>query len=246
MKKCILFILVIGLCTALAACTKNQATEDEKKEEVSNTRNAYYTALEEMIKNHTLPDGVSFEVNPQNPVGGNKFSIYDVDQDGKEELILMYNDTYSAEMKGYVFAYDAKEKELKTEFSEFPSLTFYDNGVIKVEWSHNQGLAGDQFWPYTLYRYDSASERYQLIGMVDAWDKSFSERDSQNNPFPSGADTSSTGVVYYIMKDETYDNTHPVDVSEYKNWLDKQIGSAAELPIQYLDLTEENLLQIKK
>jgi hypothetical protein len=167
-----------------------------------------------------------------------------VDNDGKEELLLMYTDACMAGMAGYVFAYDAGTKKLQTEFCEFPALTFYDNAIIKAGWSHNQGLAGDNFWPYNLYQYAPETDSYELVGRVDAWDKSYREAVDPNNPFPSDIDKSGTGFVYYIMKDGQDDTTHPVDASEYNAWINSYIGNASEIQIQYMALTEENISQI--
>lgn len=204
---------------------------------------AYADALENLIQNHIFPDGTE-AAELSDDMSQNKFALYDVDNDGKEELLLMYTNTYMAGETGYVLGYDETTKKLQTELSEFPLLTFYDNGVAKAEWSHNQGLAGDNFWPYSLYQYAPDSDSYKLVGMVDAWDKNYRETDDQNHPFPSDVDKSGTGFVYYIMKDGQYDTTHPVDASEYNQWLDSYIGGASEIQIPYLDLSEENIAQI--
>ena len=39
-------------------------------------------------------------------------------------------------------------------------------------------------------------------------------------------DKSGTGFVYYIMEDGQYDNTHPVDASEYNEWINTYDGDA--------------------
>lgn len=93
-------------------------------------------------------------------------------------------------------------------------LTFYDNGIIKAGAHHNQRLGGD-FWPYSLYQYAPDSDSYVLVGMVDVWDKNYPGADNHKDAFPSDIDKSGTGFVYHIMEDGQYDNTHPVDASEY-------------------------------
>lgn len=209
-----------------------------------NMYNAYADALENLIQNQILPDGTDCE-DPLGDMSENKFSVYDVDHDGKEELLLMNINASMAGQAGYVFGYDETTKELQTELGEFPMLTFYDNGAVKAGWSHNQGLAGENFWPYSLYQYAPGTDSYELVGMVDAWDKNFSVTDDQNNPFPSEIDKSGTGIVYYIMKDGQYDTTHPVDASDYNAWINSYIGNASEIQIGYMDLTEENISQIR-
>lgn len=204
---------------------------------------AYASALENLIENHIFPNGTDCE-DPLDDMSKNKIAVYDVDHDGKEELLLMYTNAYMAGQTGYVFGYNETTKKLQTELCEFPMLTFYDNGVVKAGWSHNQGLAGD-FWPYSLYQYVLDSDSYGLVGMVDAWDKNYPGTDDQNYPFPSDVDQSGTGFVYYIMENGQYDNTHPVDASVYNEWLNTHIGNASEIQIPYLDLTEENISQLE-
>ncbi len=269
MKKILSLILSMALCLTLAACNNTQArpidditpnlplpaspavsatpagTPAESDIPVDHdTDLAYYAALENLIQNHVLPGDIDVG-DVLGDTSENKFAIYDVDNDGKEELIILYSTTITAGMAGCIFAYDGGAGALRTELQEFPMLTFYKNGTVKALWSHNQGRAGDAFWPYSLYRYNADTDSYTLIGMVDAWDKSYPGAGDQNDQFPSETDKSGTGIVYYIMEDGQYDNTNPVDAAEYDAWVNTHIGAAAELQIRYMDLTEENISQIK-
>lgn len=270
MKKIYVLILSAALCMTLTACSGNQAGDSgqiseeagrnpsvsessvlqeaisepmtespEAGNEAGDMYEAYMAALENLRENHLLPDGNDLGFSGNN-MDENKFAVLDVDNDGKEELIIMYTTTASAGMAGCVLAYDSRTKELRTQLNEFPLLTFYDNGVVKAEWSHNQGLAGD-FWPYNLYRYEPESDDYVLTGVADAWDKKYWEKDFQGNPFPDHIDSSGTGVVYYMGKDGQYQNTDPSDESDYKEWIGSYIGDASEIMIQYKFLTEENI-----
>jgi uncharacterized protein YheU (UPF0270 family) len=270
MRRILSLIISIVLCVTLAACTSNQAlniddqnensprpatptaqatvtgTEAQPDKPVDNLddmHHAYFTALENLIQNHILPDGIDCG-ETSGDMSENKFAVYDVDNDGKEELIILYSTTCSAGMAGYICGYDSEAGVLQTKLLEFPLLTFYSNGTVKALWSHNQGRAGE-FWPYSLYQYNADSNRYELVGMVDAWDKNYPGTDEQNNPFPSDIDKSGTGFVYYIMLDGQYDNTHPVDAAEYNEWVGAYLGDAAEIQIPFMDLTEENILQIR-
>lgn len=270
MKKILSLFIFTVLCVTFTACGNNQAAHtddsgdtlppsasstaratvtdtpeegDKVVDNLDDIYNAYFTALENLIQNHTFPDGTEAG-ELSGDMSENMFAIYDVDNDGKDELIIMYSGTIIAGMTEYVFGYDDETGALQTELQEFPPVTFYNNGIVKVLWSHNQGRAGE-FWPYNMYQYNRDSDSYVLVGMVDAWDKNIPGTDSQNNPFPSDIDKSETGFVYYIMKDGQYDDTHPVDVSEYNEWVNDYIEDALEIQIQYMDLTEENISQIK-
>jgi uncharacterized protein YheU (UPF0270 family) len=265
MKRILSLIFCAAICVLIAACNSKQIdgngvnsppatptapetatgipVEPEKTaDNLNDMHAAYYTALENLIQNHILPDGTDLGEEGRD-MAENKFALYDVDNDGKEELLLMYTNTIVAGQKGYVFAYDGDTKQLHTELCEFPILTFYDNGIIKAGWSHNQGRGGE-FWPYDLYQYAPDSDSYAMVGMVDAWDKRTTETGNQKNPFPVDIDKSGTGFVYYIIEDghvRDYDKDTPVDASVYNEWINGYIGNASEIQIQYRDLTEENI-----
>ena len=130
------------------------------------------------------PTAKTFGFDGFHDMSENKFAVYDIDSDGKKELIVLYTTTYMAGMTGTVYAYDSSSGTLRAELQEFPSLTFYDNGAVVAEWSHNQGMAGD-FWPYTVYSYNSGTDTYEQTAMVDAWDKSVGEKDYEGTLFPT-------------------------------------------------------------
>lgn len=208
---------------------------------------AYRQTLENLLGNYQLPGGIV--CNIQGDMAQNRFALADVDGDGRQELLLQYNTGCMAEQAEYVLDWWGESDEtgvkLLTELLEYPMLTFYDNGVIKAGWSHNQGLAGEHFWPYTLYRYDAPQDQYLMVAQVDAWDKSFAPKNYQGEPFPDEADLSGSGIVYFIMEDG-YDDTRPVDAEEYEQWLNQWLEGAEELTIPYQPLTEENIRQLGK
>ena len=201
---------------------------------------AYRAALEAMLDERVLPDGTPLEPDAAGDAAQNLFALKDVDGDGRTELILLYAAASMAGQSAYVFDYDSAAGRLRTQLQEFPLLTFYDNGVIRADWSHNQGLAGS-FWPYTLYRYDPATDSYATLGSVDAWDKAIAEKDAQGNPFPQETDVSGTGVVYYIAEDGANESAEPVDEAVYLNWVESHLAGAVELTIPFEELTRENI-----
>ena len=201
---------------------------------------AYQGALETLLNEHRFPEDTESRTFFGSTPSSDQFAVFDVDGDGRDELILSYSDTSMAEMGISIYDYDAEQDCLVLELSEFPALTFYDNGVIQASWSHNQGLAGE-FWPYTLYQYDKDADCYNPVGMVDAWDGTMFPEDFEGNPFPEEVDVSHSGSVYYIMDYGTYEADHPVDEGEYQSWREGFLQGAGELTVPYQDLTEENI-----
>lgn len=203
---------------------------------------AYAALLEDLLLYRIFPDGSPYEPFDDTP---DQFALADVNGDGAEELLLSASNSYMAGMRFYVLAFDEEAGKLREEMNEWPALSFYGNGIAKADASHNQGRAGDALWPYTLYRYDSEMKRYRPIAMVDAWDKQFGETYLEV-PFPSEADTSGTGVVYYVMDPDNYVLENPMDITEYESWCEEQFGSEPPIHIPWTSLTKEAIQKIRE
>lgn len=265
MKRLLTILAGMMACISLAACgmgttapqTDGGQTTDEAQtaapvetvpavtaqpDENTELYLAFSQALETLLTSSILPDGMQSEA--QDSATPSRFAVYDVDADGEDELILINNTVTEAGTSGYVFSYDAQTGTLQTELLEYPALTFYDNGVVMVKWSHNQGLAGD-FWPYNLHQYDASIDCYRPCGSVDAWDKQVSETNEQGESFPADIDKSGTGRVYYIVVNRDAENPSAVDEADYTAWLNGWIGGAKELQIEYLDLTQDNIALLR-
>ena len=197
------------------------------------TLTAYAEALENLYCNRIFPDGSPADPNDSfGDISDNRFAIYDIDNDGRDELIIEYTTTIVAGQSLQVYDYEEGYGRFRLQFQTFPNVTFYDNGVIEARASHTQGTGG-AFWPYDLYVYDAAEDGYTRVGSVDAWDKSVPVPG-----FPEEADTSGTGFVYYI------NGSAPVDYTVYHQWRSAYSGDAAELMLPYQFLTEENIAAI--
>lgn len=153
------------------------------------------------------------------------FAICDVNGDGKNELIIQRNSTYVAGQVERV--YSANGNEL---LAEYPMTTYYDNGYVAAGWSHNQGVAGDKLWPYTLYRYDSSAGKYVQEAAVDGWDKSLRDTclsyDETIIPFPEDVDKDGDGFVYYIITEAGgYAPVYgePMDYADYALWVSRYL-----------------------
>lgn len=205
---------------------------------------AYRRVLENIYYHQTFPDKGDLGYDGSN-ITLNKFAVLDIDGDGNEELLVIYTTTYMAGMVQLIYDYDEKSDSVREEFIEFPSVTFYENGVIVADRSHNHGLAGDSFWPYTLYQYHPETDDYVQVAMVDAWDKSFAETGYQGQSFPGEVDENGDGVVYYIMPGTEYQLDTPVDLGDYESWRASLLGNAEKVTVSYQNLTEENINNLK-
>lgn len=218
---------------------------------------AYGKALWDMYLLGLRPDGEALErATDLGPAEGNRFALADLNGDGAEELIACWDQACMAGMQGLVYAYDYPQDELRLVLSEFPALTFYENGTVKADWSHNQGWAG-RFWPFNLYQYDQEAGTYVETGAVDAWDRSlFEDDETLSAAFPKEADADGDGLVYYILTGEWYQNDRtpsdgqldgqlwgvdPVDGAALEAWLNGCTGGTEPLEIPYQALTDVNI-----
>ncbi|MDE6915072.1 MAG: hypothetical protein K2P35_15465 [Lachnospiraceae bacterium] len=239
---------------------KNEATDDteentgkagmlSEEEEVrllaAKVRHYYGGILSQIIAAWQLPDGeldTSALGNGLGEMSDNRFAVTDIDGDGREELIVSYSNACMAGMFERIYDYDPVSGELKTEFSQFPALTYYDNGIIKAEWSHNQGY-GD-FWPFTLYRYESESDSYVDVGSVNTWDKKYKEEWDEGQPFPDGLDTDGDGTLYRICKEgEPFSYGYEdfkYDQADYDEWISGFTEGAEEISIDYEPMAYES------
>lgn len=192
---------------------------------------AYVEALYAVLSDHVWPDGEEIADEYLENLTGNSFAIYDVDDDGTDELILRITASITmAGMRETVYRYDAATDTISEEFSGSPSMDFYDNGVILVEWSHNQGK-GRKLWPFTLYVYNAGSDSYTCVGSADSWDE-----DLDPNGFPSEYDIDGDGTIYYLYGEDLSDSPRIADGAEYHEWLDPYLEDASLVELAWFSL----------
>ena len=92
--------------TAPATMTETVAASQVETAEVAETETtvqadrasrikAYQAALENIYQNRILPDGSELRDDISDEMSGNKFAVYDVDHDGREELcFLLYGNKH--------------------------------------------------------------------------------------------------------------------------------------------------------
>lgn len=226
--------------------TSTQApTEETKQEEIipeesENEQAEAFVGAKRMHKYADVLSGFCFGWTPEgqqleymsSEETPNQYAIYDVDGDGREELIVLYTESSMAGMTARIYDYDIEKDEATLEFGEFPALTFYDNGAIKADWSHNQGM-GPNFWPHNLYSYDPETDSYVERGSVDTWEKQFRDEDYDGMPFPNELDTDGDGILYYLNDGSSDSEQIMVNKAEYEEWYQSVVGDASELEIPW-------------
>lgn len=200
-------------------------------------RHAYAEVLSGVYYGSILPDGTMLAIDDYSSMEDNRFAVADVDGDGSEELVLYFTTTSSAGMIGCVWEYDPATGSLAQELIEYPSLTFYDNGLLQVDASHNHSM-GIEFWPYTLFKYEEAGDTYRLAYNVSSWEKAFSETDYEGNAFPDATDADGDGLVY-LVTDGSTGVTTTMDNSDFEAWNQEILAGGTPLELPWENLTYE-------
>lgn len=239
--------------TEILTETATQPQMEETSENVYG-KQTYREVLEEIYYNRKLPLFSEFEeISEDWDIEENDFLIYDIDNDGSDELIFELSNYYTAGQIGIIYDHDTKGN-LVLQFSAYPYFTFYQNGAIKVGAAHNQGHSG-RFWPYGMYKYDRGTDSYEIFGSVEALDLEIvesvnAEREEIGRTdmieYPYETDTSNSGFVYYIRYGQNNDEIEPVDVTEY-NEMDREFtGGTEPLELEFIKLTEENIQNVNQ
>ncbi len=230
------------VCLMAALAFAGSAAADARHE-------AYMKAARAFVKEHKFPNGDAIleEDLGMEEFSGNKLAICDVNGDGQPELLIMFEATHMAAKMGYVCGFDEKAKKLTVLLDCPPFCEFYDNGCVKIDVSHNQGLAG-RFWPYSVSKYNKKTGEYEYFGSADAWDKEDFPEDFEGNPFPDKVDKTGDGMIYYIDggNDKSLDGEKPVDTPVYEKWEAKWKGSAKLIEPDWVSADDKGLKALEK
>lgn len=257
MKRLIaFFITVVLIGTMLTGCNleeddspaRRSEKKDEKIEKVEKEKlfeldveryKAYLDVLEDVVEDNEWPDGTEVLVdgNDFGYMWDNQFAIVDVDLDGEEELLVEITTASMAGMVFKIFDYDKKVDEAVEIFACFPAVTFYDNGVLYLEASHNQ-TGCDEVWPFGLYRMNDKTEEYEYIGGAEG------ATSNSYNGYDVTKDTDGDGVIYYVYDEDATGGT-PCTKEEYDGWYEEQFSNARAIYIPWENASEWNLEKIE-
>lgn len=234
-------ITVTGHNAAGSVCISLQpeATEETAPYDRAAALEAYRFALQQISFEHMYPDGT--DTGFDGDVGfieDNNFALFDVNGDGLEELIVKFVTAPMDQNAETVYAYDADTGTVKQLLSVYPQVTYYPGGIVKELWFHGSGLAGEDYWPYTLYRYNSESGIYECIAEVNMWSRDVDVVNYKGDPYPDDIDAEGAGTVFIVTQG---DQTTTVSMSAYTAWLEELLGSAEPMTIPYQALTEDHI-----
>ncbi len=218
--------------------TKPDSVTYESVSEEKSNEEIYLEAVRNLYKNNVDLFGKEVMGFGSSAVW-NHFAIYDIDDDGIDELILSCEGGAVAWMWGGVYQYDADKGTYIDEGLTEPEITFYDNGIAYEGWRHNQGPG--EMWPFDAYRYNANTDKYEHVFSADSWNKSLREEG-----FPEDADTDGAGVVYFTDADSQYiDYNRPISQSEFDALYDTYFGGATVIQIKYYEVSGKGIEEYK-
>ena len=238
-----------------AAATRRRAAslreQAERLTAPAGTRHAaYMEAARAFVREHRMPDGndISAYLFADADFAKNSLAIRDVDGDGWPELLVRLETAPMAGMRESVFGLDEGTGRIVERLSGFPGIEYFDNGCAKEGASHNQGLAGDHFWPFTLHRLDVKTGVYESMGFVDAWSEKEFPTDRQDKPFPKQIDAVGDGYVYFLHTDPeaSFWDAKPVDTPVYKAWLGDFLDGAAPVRVDWVPANAKGLEELQR
>ncbi len=231
--------------TSVVSASVEETTEAVPETSVQESVKNYREVLEHIFQYRSFQDDV-FEVLNESDISENEFTVYDIDNDGKDELIVRWSNTAVSSVTAVIYGFD-DEGNIYRKLKTTPYLRFYSNGIIEASALHSSGISGN-FWAYSLYDYDTVSGYYHEAGYVDAWNREAMEDNEYEQEFPAYADVSGSGFVYFIYPPGTDASAFvadPLDFTEYQTWHTSYIGAATELNLPFRKLTEANIAEVE-
>lgn len=207
---------------------------------------AYQDALNQVINNNILPNGTQLNAyGCVNPITDNYFSIYDIDNDGLDELIINFIYSDSNQLKIHsVFGYDDKTNELHNELQDYVGITYLNNNDAYVMWENDADTVSDELWPYTVYEYNSTNDVYDVKYQISAH-RAGETVDFLGNKIDPLADTDNSGVVFLVV-DKKNNTSTTLSKSAYQTFYTELFDdSIDEITIPYMQMTEDNINSLK-
>ena len=187
----------------------------------------YLNAVEELENTGYLPNGdycyvdngTGFEKQKELAYP-NEFVIYDINDDGIDELLIGVEGTCNSDSAQYIYRFSEKKEEFELLFDYYYGCRFYENGLIYAPASHSGYTYNDDFWPYEVYRYNEMENMYECIASVEELDLNACPEYKDNFPFKDDKDGDKK--IYFVR---FYEDSLRLDEGEYNDWKEKLFES---------------------
>lgn len=225
----------------------NSYNEEVRQEEnvnlQSKSEEAYMKTLMDLQFNGISPVSANIEFDGSKWfMSDNKFAICDIDNDGENELIIQYITDEESKKKEYIYKFNYETQDIELAFCDYPSITYFDDGLLTVDTAYLERPDDDYRWMYKLY--NATAGNFQTIATVNAWYRESTPVNCAGDEYPDEIDCENAGVVYLIF----YDNEERkiFSQSQYDIWYNEVFGNAHAINVHYQNLSEENVWALDK
>ncbi len=182
----------------------------------------YMRVLQEYVVLGTLPDGSEHPYEPAyDEAHVDKYTIWDIDGDGLDELIVRINESIMAGMVEQVWGYDHASGELALEFTGFPECWYTEEGgagpAAMSPWSHGTGMESDGFWNYHVSIYNPQTDVYDYLASVEQQTKANMAEMGRAGEFSDDYDADGNGILY-VINYNFGESIQVLDDEDYEGW----------------------------
>lgn len=216
--------------TAAPADTQT-AGQDTWQAQYDNARmkDCFGNALLRIAEWNTFPDGQQFEMSSDmDAKDAYQYAIYDVDGDGRKELIVSVWYAAAAPTTR-IYDYNPASGQLRLEMEGFHKPILYSNGMVKVKEQKNE--YGGKLYPYRIYTYDAATDLYEEMTLVYSYPSSLT-----TVPDLDGDDN-------VIFVEDMYQNGRQKGMTqaEYDAWLQAYLAGAQKVKLSWKSIDREKV-----
>ena len=176
-------------------------------------------------------------------ISKNTLAIYDIDGDGKSELLIR-NMTEKSES---IYDFSESIEKIFLKYRDNISLEYFNNDYIKyIDFDEECKLSGTTFPSFHFVMYNKRDDSFDREGSVVIWSKDASPTnpDDENKPFPNDIDKTGDGFVYFISDNDFADASgfeKAVDTPVYEAWVKNYVGNAKPIKVQWVPATEDGI-----
>lgn len=239
MKRGVYVYLLVLICF-LCGCSRNEKLDNNtivqnvtNETEYPNLSSGdelnqiYLNAIEKLENTGYLPNGNYCYVDNGNDFEKqkelaypNEFVIYDINDDGVDELLIRIEGTCNSDSAQYIYRFSQEKEAFELLFEYYYGCRFYENGLIYAPVSHSGYMYNDDFWPYEIYKYNKSENKYECIASVEQFD--LIACPEYEDSFPFEYDKDGDKKIYFVL---FYEEFLYLDEEEYDDWRERLLDS---------------------
>ena len=174
----------------------------------------------------------------------NRFALTDIDQDGKNELLIEYEMEMGPGVLTGIWRQDGASENVISIGTLGGIGQYYSNGVISVDVAHNHTY-GEKIWPYTLNKYDAQTGTVDSLAYAWCTDTVLG---GENGAYKAEEDLDQDGVIYYFQigqeLNEALENAQPYTKAEYDAFVAQYAPEEKKITLDWQKLTLGNVDQL--